>query len=139
LNATFKTGRRSRTSSNSSAPVCTTKASQNGPVMMSATVNVPENVYSRKLSPRQMRAGSHSPATMPAISRIVMARPFGPQSGQLAPARDTTVATKPAATTTQTKRRNSVDGRTTELPSSKDQDAARGWGAPARRGFDGPT
>ena len=80
--------------------------------MMSATVNVPENVYSRKLSPRQMRAGSNSPAMMPATRRLVIARPFAVQVGQLAPTRETAVPTRPAATTTHTKRRNSVDGRT---------------------------
>ena len=102
LNATFNGGLRSRISSNSSAPVCTTRASQNGPVMMSATVNVPENVYSRKSSPRQIRAGSHSPPTMPATRRAVIARPLAVQVGQLSRYQRPCATTRPAATTTHT-------------------------------------
>ena len=72
--------------------------------MMRATVKVPENVYCRNESPRQMRVGSSSPTTNPMASSPVMAKPLAVQSGQVACATVQKAAPRPAAATTHTKR-----------------------------------
>jgi hypothetical protein len=89
-------------SSASRAPVWSRAASQNGPVMIRPTVKVPEKVYCRKLSPRQMRVGSHSPTTRPVASRAVTASPSAVQSGQVRCNAVHAADAAPPAVTTQT-------------------------------------
>ena len=95
-------GAAARTSSTSSAPVWSTGASQNGPVMIRPTVKVPEKVYWRNVSPRQMRVGSHSPTTRPAASSAVTASPSAVQSGQVRCSAVHPADAAPPAATTQT-------------------------------------
>ena len=102
LNATLSGATPLRTSSTSSAQTCARRASQSGPVMMSARVKGPENVYSRKSSPRQMRAGSHSPAKTPTTRRAVMASPSADHGCRPALSNDVTAAAAPPRITTAT-------------------------------------